>query len=94
MSEAYNVICLFSIVRPKDSYDASKRCLVKKVTLLVPKQLILHTARIQSIVALSRYQFYNFVAHCQTFPPRVRGKCFPLWLWLCHFKDKHKSKVD
>ena len=30
MSEAYNVICLFSIVRPKDSYDASKRCLVKK----------------------------------------------------------------
>ena len=49
MSEAYNVICLFSIVRPKDSHDASKRCLVRKVTLPVPKQLILHIARIYNL---------------------------------------------
>ena len=59
ISEAYNVICLFSIVRPKDSYDASKRCLVKKsdfagsqatdIAYCMDKQSI--------IVALARYQF-------------------------------------
>ena len=95
ISEAYNVICLFSIVRPKDSHDASKRCLVKQLcfallsTLPVPKQLILHIAGIYSCIgALPILEF------CCTLPQRVRGKHFPLWLWLCHSKDKHKSKVD
>ena len=55
MSEAYNVICLFSIVRPKDSHDASKRCLVKKWLRRFPSNW--YCKDMQSIVALARYQF-------------------------------------
>ena len=55
ISEAYNVICLFSIVRPKDSHDASKRCLVNKWLCRFPSNW--YCILQEFIVALARYQF-------------------------------------